>query len=539
MQGWQEETERRTGDDGASDVIETISRRKVITRAVGGAVLIGAPGILRAQQLFAAYPFRLGIAAGDPSSSGFVIWTRLAPDPLDDHGGMPMVPVSVNWEVASDERFRSVIAKGDALARPELAHSVHVEVSGLAPDHPYWYRFTVGRERSLTGRARTMPAPGAPLDRVRFGVCGCQNYEDGLYAAYRHLAQEDVDFVFHYGDYIYEGRASPVPTNYDGSPRRFVRMHEGQELFSLSDYRRRYAQYKLDPDLQAAHAAAAWFPTFDDHEVENNWVQDIDQEGDPSEIFALRRAAAFQAYYEHMPFRRASFPGPGGMQIYRRAIYGNLLDLHLLDTRQFRSDQPCDDGFKPYCAGWDDPKAQVLGAAQERSLDAALAQKAARWNGIAQQVMVMPLDRRTDDEPAVIRNMDSWGSYNVPRERFLERFDGLGNVVVLTGDEHQNYAGELRTKGGQGKKVAVECVSTSISSGGDGAEKRAGTDRIIAENPFLKWTNDQRGYVVCEVDPQRWQTQYRVVEKVSVPDAPIATAATATVEHGAPELTIS
>ncbi len=514
----------------------TLTRRATLLGLTAGVGVLAAPGILRAQQMFAAYPFRLGVAAGEPAANGFVIWTRLAPDPLERHGGMPMAPISVDWQVASDERFTTLVAKGSAIALPELAHSVHVEVDGLLPDRPYWYRFSVGRDRSIAGRARTLPLAGTAIDRLRFGVCGCQNYEDGLFNAYRHLADEDLAFVFHYGDYIYEGRSSPVPVGYDGRPRPFVRAHEGQLLYDLDDYRRRYAQYKMDADLQAAHAAHAWFPTFDDHEVENNWVGDLDQGGDPPEVFALRRAAAFQAYYEHMPFRKSAFPGADGMHIYRRAKVGTLVDLHLLDTRQFRTDQPCDDGFKTYCAGWDDPKAQVMGTAQEAWLGAALKEKRARWNAIAQQVMMMPLDRRTGDEPAPIRNMDSWAGYNVPRERVFSKLAGLGNAVVLTGDEHQNFAGELRTRGGAGDAVAVEFVGTSISSGGDGADVRAGAPRILADNAFLKFSNDRRGYMTCDVTPDRWQTDFRVVDRVSRPDATIATAASFQVEHGTPAL---
>jgi len=515
----------------------SITRRSVVGGIAAG--LVAAPAIVRSQQVFTAYPFRLGVAAGEPAADGFVIWTKLAPDPLNEHGGMPMAPVAVDWQVAADERFGSIVARGTMIARPELGHAVHVEVSGLLPARPYWYRFSVGRERSIRGRARTLPLAGAPTGRVRFAVAGCQHYEDGLFTAHRHLAAEDIDFVYHYGDYIYEGRSSPVPVGYDGRSRRFVREHEGQLLFDLADYRRRYAQYKLDPDLQAAHASAAWFCTFDDHEVENNWVDEIDQAGGPPEIFALRRAAAFQAYYEHMPFRRAAFPGPNGMQIYRRAAVGDLLDVHLLDTRQHRSDQPCDDGFKPRCDGWADRKATVLGARQEAWLDAALKAKRARWNALAQQIMVMPLDRRTGDEPKPLRNMDSWGAYDIPRERLLAKLGGLGNAVVLTGDEHQNFAGELRTQAGTGEAVAVEFVGTSISSGGDGADRRTGADRILLENPFLKYSNDRRGYLVCDVAPDRWQTAVRVVERVTTPDAPIATAATITVEHGRTELHLS
>lgn len=513
-----------------------LSRRAAITGLAATGGLLAAPAILRAQQLFTAYPFRLGVAAGEPAADGFVIWTRLAPEPLERHGGMPMGVVPVDWQIASDARFATIVAKGTSPARPELAHAVHVEITGLSPDRPYWYRFSVGRERSPSGRARTLPHPNAAVDQIRFGVAGCQNYEDGLFTAYRHLADEDLAFVYHYGDYIYEGRGSPMPTSYDGRPRNFIRQHEGQLLFDLDDYRRRYAQYKLDPNLQAAHAAHAWFATFDDHEVENNWVGLNDQQSDPTEVFALRRAAAFQAYYEHMPFRRASFPSSTGMQMYRRAQVGSLLDLHLLDTRQFRSDQPCGDGFKSYCEGWDDPAAQVMGAEQEKWLNAALSQRRARWNALAQQVMVMPLDRRTGAEERPIRNMDSWGGYNAPRERFLSRLKGLGNAVVLTGDEHQNFAGELRTRNGAGEAVAVEFVGTSISSGGDGADQRTGSDQIKAENPFLTFTNDRRGYLACNVTSDGWTTDFRVVERVSVPNSPIGTAASITVEHGKPEL---
>lgn len=518
-----------------------IDRRSVLKGAALGAGFAAAPAILRAQQQFIAWPFRLGVAAGEPAADGFVIWTRLAPDPLAEHGGMPMspLPIAVDWEVASDDAFKTVVAKGSAPARAELAHSVHVEVSGLAPGRPYWYRFSVGRERSARGRARTLPATGARLASMKFGVAGCQNYEDGLFTAYRHLSRENVDFIYHYGDYIYEGRGSPVGPGYDGKPRPVVRSHEGQLLYDLDDYRRRYAQYKLDPDLQAAHASAAWFATFDDHEVENNWAGDIDANGNLPEVFALRRAAAFQAYYEHMPLRRASFPAPRGMQMYRRARIGDLVDLHLLDTRQFRTDQPCDDGFKPRCAGVSDPKAQIMGSAQEAWLEAGLREKAARWNAIAQQVMVMPLDRRTAaDQREPTRNMDSWGGYDVPRERFLKRLAGLGNAVVLTGDEHQNFAGELRTDGGHGQAVAVEFVATSISSGGDGADRRTDADMFLANNPFLKYSGDRRGYLTCEVTPDAWTTNFRTLERVSTPDAPVMTAAIIAVAHGKPALSV-
>lgn len=513
----------------------TITRRGVLGV---GAAIAATPAILRAQQLFTDYPFRLGVAAGDPAADGFVIWTRLAPDPLARHGGMPMAPVEVEWQVARDEAMRDIAAKGTATARPELAHAVHIEVTGLEPARPYWYRLNIGRERSLRGRARTLPAAGASIDRVRFAVAGCQHYEDGLYTAFRHLAAEDPEFVFHYGDYIYEYRSSPVPVGYDGRPRRFVRAHEGQMLYDIGDYRQRYAQYKMDPDLQAAHAAAAWFTSFDDHEIENNWVGPIDQQGTPPELFALRRAMGLQAWYEHMPVRRSSLPGQNGVTAYRRATFGRLLDLHVLDTRSFRTDQPCDDGFKPVCDGVRDPNASILGAAQERWLFANLEQRRARWNALAQQIMVMPLDRRTADEPAEIRNMDSWGAYDAPRERLLRQLRGK-NAVVLTGDEHQTFAGELRTNAGEGEAVAVEFVTTSISSGGDGADRRTNADRILAGNPFLKFSGDRRGYTLCDVTADRWESSFRIVRSVTTPDAPVDTLAKAVIAAGEPALTIA
>jgi alkaline phosphatase D len=509
-----------------------LSRRLFVT--AGAAAAFVSPRLLSAQG-FAAYPFRLGVAAGDPSPDGFVIWTRLAPDPLAEHGGMPMVPVPVQYEVAADEGFKAIVRKGDAVAPPELAHSVHVELAGLEPDRPYWYRFTtgpagLGRERSIIGRARTLPATHASLASVKFGVCGCQNYEDGYYTAYRALAKEDLAFVYHYGDYIYEGRGSKIGVGYTGGLSVHAREHVGQTCYDLADYRRRYAQYKSDADLQAAHAKQTWFATFDDHEVENDWAGETDPFATPPALFRLRRAAAFQAWYEHMPVRAALMPHGDAINMHRGAAYGDLMAMHFLDTRQFRTHQPCDGGFKPICPGMTDPNATMISAEEERWLAENLAHKSGRWNMIAQQVMMMAIDRRVAGEAEEIRNMDSWAGYEVPRRRVLSRMRGLDNVVVLTGDEHQNYAGLLHDKD---VPVAVEFVSTSISSGGDGSDLRKGTDKIRAENPQLKFMNDQRGYLVCEVGRDAWQSHFMVADRVSTPDGTVSKRATLTVARGA------
>ncbi|WP_374649781.1 alkaline phosphatase [Rhizorhabdus sp.] len=514
-----------------------ISRRQLILGSAAG--LLAAPAILRAQQLFLAFPFRLGIASGDPSHDGFVIWTRLCPDPFDEHGGMPTGPVEVDWYVYEDEAMKRVAAKGRETAWPETGHSIHVELSGLQPDRLYWYRFVAGRDKTQLGRARTLPLPGAKLDAIRFGVAGCQNYEDGLFTAYDHLSREDVAFVWHYGDYIYEDRPRQVNYERDGSPRVHVRDHVGTDCYTIGDYRRRYAQYKLDPDLQAAHRQHSWFTTFDDHEVVDNWTSSTSPyQRDPA-LFAFRRAAAMQAYYEHMPLRGASMPSGGAMQLYRKARIGDLLDAHFLDTRQYRSALPCNGGFESICPDVARKDAQVLGDAQEKWLAQDLKRGGARWNLLAQQVMVMPLDRRTDSTGPHMRNLDSWGGYDVARERLLATLDGLGNAVVLTGDEHQNFAGVLRRDAGQGEAVAVECVISSISSGGDRWIKPADADQIRRDNAFLAYSSDRRGYALCEVGRDLWKTQFRGVDKVSMPGSPIETLATASVERGRPAISLS
>ncbi len=507
-------------------------RRQLLLGGGAVAASLVLPGTGRGQTVLADTPFTLGVASGDPWPDGFVIWTRLAPKPLDEHAGMTMAPggVPVTWEVAADEGFAQVVRTGDAVAWAELGHSVHVEISGLDPHRPYWYRFTCAGFRSPAGRARTAPVVGSRLDSVRFAVAGCQQYDAGFYTAYRHISEEDVDFLFHYGDYIYEGRYGDEAKK----PRHVV----GDEPFSLDDYRRRYALYKLDPDLQAAHASCAWFVTNDDHEIQNNWAGSSDQNGTPPEIFLLRRQAAFQAYYENMPLRKTSLPRGPDMQIYRRAIYGDLLNANFLDTRQFRTDQPCGDGFQPYCSEAFAPKAQMINAKEEAWLHDSLTRPHARWNLVAQQVMMMPMDRRNkaDAGYGVINNLDSWAGYPEARQRMVEHFRGLGNVVVVTGDEHQNFAGELRDKGVDGQALAVEFVSTSISSGGNGSDTRPGTDILKSHNPQLDFENDQRGYLICDVGRDVWRTDVRVLDYVDRPGSGVTTRARLAVERGKPKL---
>lgn len=488
-----------------------------------------------ANPIFRAYPFQLGVASGEPMPDGFVIWTRLAPDPFEIGHGMPAVAVELQWEIAADEAMRTVVQRGSAIARPELGHAVHVEVGGLGSCRPYWYRFIAGTERSAIGRALTTPAFGQPMERLRFAVAGCQNYEQGYYTAHRHLASRDPDFVFCYGDYIYEHRGNRLRNTPDG-PVETVRQHFGDEIYSIEDYRRRYAQYKMDADLQAAHAAAPWFVTWDDHEVDNNWADGIDQDKTPPALFAIRKQMAMQAYYEHMPLRASSLPIGSSMQQYRQARFGDLMDLNLLDTRQYRTDQPCDDQWNAVCGEISRPEAEMLGRRQETWLFEHLRSSTSRWQVLAQQVMMMDLDRQPGESQT--ENLDSWAGYRNPRERVLRAISDLGidSAIVLTGDEHQNYAGELHLDGKEpgARPIATEFVATSISSGGDGEDQRPQTIAIQQDNPQLKWHNSQRGFLMCDVTHDRWVADYIVLDKVSERGATARSRMKMAVEHGKP-----
>jgi alkaline phosphatase D len=498
----------------------------------GGAALVGATlafpvaGWVRSDALrFADDPFSLGVASGDPWADSVVLWTRLAPDALSG-GGMPARNVPVKWEVATDERMQKVVASGTAVASPALGHSVHVEVFGLRPARWYWYRFTVDVGASPVGRTRTAPALNARNDEMKFAFASCQHYETGYYTAYKHLAADDLDLVLHLGDYVYEG----PPTN------DRVRRHNSQEIKTLEAYRNRYALYKSDPLLQQAHANFPWSVVWDDHEVDNNYAGLVAEDNAPKQDFARRRAQAYQAYYEHMPLRRSVLRRGSDVEIYRRLNFGTLASFHLLDTRKYRSDQPCGDGSKLACPESLDAKQTILGREQEQWLMRSLRQSPARWNVLAQQVMVGPADSLIGAEQRF--SMDQWSGYAAARQRFLEflRDHKPSNPVVLTGDIHSNWVNDLKPEfyREDSPVVATEFVGTSISSGGDGADVRPTTAALLAENPHIKFFNSQRGYVRCSIKPDRWRTDFRVLAAVSKPDEPISTRASFVVENRRP-----
>ena len=462
-------------------------------------------------------PFALGVASGDPLSDGVVLWTRVvAPT------GTASVPVE--WEIAHDDRFARIAARGSTLATGELGHSVHVEAQGLDADRVYFYRFRTGGEASVTGRTRTAPAADSSRAAMRFVFASCQQYEQGFYTAYRHIAAEDIDFLVHLGDYIYEG--GPVA----GRPR----VHDAPEPITLDDYRRRYALYHGDADLQAAHAAVPWIVTWDDHEVKNNYADEVEPLGMARDAFLRRRAAAYQAFYENMPLRRAALPRGPDLHLYRNIRFGELLSLNMLDGRQYRTQQPCEGRAGPHCDGARAGDATMLGLPQERWLEERLGESRARWNLLGNQTMIAQYDSLQG--PAQRFSMDNWNGYVAARQRLLGYMAQrrVANAVVLTGDIHSNWVCDLKTdfNNESSPVVATELVCTSLSSGGDGADLNATVQRALAENPHIRFHNNQRGYVRCELTREQLRADYRVVPYVSRPDAPISTRASWIVENG-------
>lgn len=480
-----------------------------------------------AQPKFSDYPFKLGVASGDPLPDSVVLWTRLAPDLLNG-GGMPGANVPVQWQIADDENMRRIVSSGTVMATRELGHSVHVEAQGLRPATWYWYQFRVGNEVSPIGRTRTAPNPRDRVNRFRFAFASCQNWQQGYFTPYKYMAQEDLDLVVHLGDYIYEGGVSATA----------VRPHNGDEPYTLEEYRNRYALYKSDPNLQATHAAFPWIVTWDDHEVDNNYADEVPQDPDlqSTEDFLRRRAAAYQAYYEHMPLRQFSIPRGPDMQLYRRLTFGDLAEFNVLDTRQYRSDQACGDGQDVGCAEALDPSRTITGAEQERWLFDGLARSQARWNILAQQVFMAQRD--FEPEAEVRLSMDAWDGYAASRDRLFDFIQKRqpSNPIVLTGDVHANWVADLKAdfSNPNSATLGTEFIGTSITSGGNGSDTNANTESILTENPHIKFFNNQRGYVRCELTPARWQSDYRVVTAVTTPEAPITTRASFVVENGKP-----
>ncbi|MFB6889211.1 alkaline phosphatase D family protein [Kitasatospora sp. NPDC056327] len=471
-------------------------------------------------------PFTLGVASGDALSDAVVLWTRLAPRPLEPGNGLPPAGVvRVDWEIARDDRFRKVARRGTAKAYAEFNYTVHVDADGLDADRVYWYRFKVGDWVSPAGRTRTSPARGRRVDDVRFGLVSCQAYEDGYFTAYKHLADEELDAVFHVGDYIYEYGVDAVGGDRRYTDRTLPSLFN-HETTTLEDYRLRYALYKADPDLQAAHAAHAWYVTWDDHEVENNYAAGIPEKGQSPEAFVARRAAATRAYWENMPLRMPR-PEATDLKLYRRHHYGRLAQFDILDTRQYRSDQANGDGWQFPTPESQDPARTLMGATQERWLMDGFRKSKAVWNVVPQQVV---FSRRKNTTAAASRlSMDAWDGYPAARERLLAGAEDIGveNLVILTGDVHVAYAMDVKRDfdDPDSRTVGVEIVGTSIASDGDGEEHPGNWATLTAANPHMRFYDGRRGYTAITLNEEHARADYRVVSHITRPGGTVSTAA--------------
>jgi alkaline phosphatase D len=525
--------------------------RRDFARLAGGAGALALLPLRRvaAQVRFPNPPFQLGVASGDPTADGFVIWTRLAPEPLDtDFLGQAIF--EVDWDVAEDAGFTRIARQGTAWARPHLAHSVHVEVSGLAPGREYFYRFRLGRYESPVGRALTCPPADSSPAGLRFAFASCAHYEQGFFSAYRHMAADRPDLVFMLGDYMYE----------DSWGDRRVRQFDSPEAVTLEQYRHRYTQNKADPDLQAAHAACPWLVTWDDHEVDNDYVGLTSEHelcGGESvrAAFPARRAAAYQAWYEHMPVRPSRLEAGMAVRIYGATDWGRLARFYLLDTRQYRSVQACpavptaercdfanhrkipfggagganfaDPGAPDCKAALADESRTVLGAEQERWLDGALAGAPADWNVIAQNVMVATIMEGTRESPKIYT--DAWAGYPPARERLFAALSKhrAANPVVLTGDIHSFWVAELENAAGD--PVGVELVTSSVCT--STYDKTA----TLPLNPWVRYHDGRHnGYVRCELTREKLRADFVGLEDRTNPASGAGVIASFEVASGEP-----
>lgn len=439
-------------------------------------------------------PFTLGVASGDPDATSVVLWTRLAPA-----GPMPDADVAVRWELSATETFDDLLAAGDTQARAADAHSVHVVVP-IDADDDRFYRFRVGQHTSPVGRTRRAPSV---VDSVTFASASCQNYEHGYYAAHRDLAAQAPAFVVWLGDYIYEGNGDTV-----------VRSHDGPTPTDLAGYRQRYAQYKGDVDLQAAHHACPWFVVWDDHEVVNNYTGAEAADA----TFAARRAAAYRAWWEHQPVR---LPAPTALdidpgaeyRIYRNARWGSLLGIALLDGRQYRSAHACSGPTdRSNCPGIDDAARTMLGADQERWLAGTFGSWGTTWNVLGNQTVLTSMTFAN-----AVLNPDQWDGYPAAQRRLLDTLAATSNNVVLTGDIHVTLAGRLHV---DDRPVGVELVATSISSR---LSIDAGAAQLVRLLPDIADADvAHRGYLLHTVTPGEWRTELRAVDDATRPDASVA-----------------
>ena len=479
-------------------------------------------------------PFTLGVASGDPLADSVILWTRLHPE-----GALPDHDIEIEWEVSLDKGFKQTVADGTATASAALAHSVHVDVAGLEPGTRYFYRFKLDGFETPPATTQTFVPKGTTPDIFTFAFGSCQNWEHGYYAAYRDLVERDnIDAFVFLGDYIYEYKTGGY-----ADPRGRITGQEF-ECETLEQYRARYALYKTDGLLQQAHSMVPWIITWDDHEVDNDYARASSEHDDDADVFLARRAAAYQAWYEHMPVRLNPPQGPD-YEIYRSFSYGDLLTFHVLDARQYRADQQrgepvvetLGDAVQIRDEGLATSEDQsMLGADQRQWLLDGLAESDAVWDVLAQQVFMFGANAVADADPPIVV-VDTWDGYAGERETILEAAsETVDNLVVLTGDFHSAAVANLRTDPFDRElpTVGVELMATSISSSFFDADEDVENlvSAAIVANPQIKWFDTRRGYTHCEVTPGRWIATFRAVADQFDEASPIETASRWSISAG-------
>jgi alkaline phosphatase D len=509
-----------------------LHRRTVLGGTAAAAALVAVPATATwAKPVKLDYPFTLGVASGDPEPTAVVLWTRLAPKPFDGgHGMRGLDRVEVRWKMATDEAMSNVVRQGTTLTFEEWAHSVHVEAKGLESGAEYYYQFEVGGHVSQVGRTKTAPAVGSDVSSLSFASVSCQAYDYGFFTSYPHIVEDDPDFVMHLGDYVYEygmsatagNRGTKVPKVVQAAPR------------TLRDWRATHALYKQDPDLQEAHRLLPFVVTWDDHEYINDYAGGGPDEysGGPS----ARRAAAYQAYWEHMPLREAARFKSGEIRLYRRLSFGNLLQVDMIDGRQFRSVPPCGWGEAQACEAAYDPAITMLGQEQEAWLYAGLG-PGVRWNTFGNNVMMGRLDH--DGDAGDLLWNDAWDGFPAARNRLLDEVVArdVRNAVFVTGDWHSTFVNDIKQDfDAPGSPVmATEFVGTSVSTNGDGLVYGPYYGPMIGFNPHIKYfEGDRRGYQRHTLTPDTWRTDLVMVDRVGTPTSPASVLKSFVVEDGTP-----
>ena len=481
-----------------------------------------------------ADPFGFGVASGDPDDVSIVLWTRLDP------GDSPLsADQDVVVDVAGDADFAELVSSTVVTARVEHGHSVHAIADGLQPDSWYHYRFRVGDHVSTTGRTRTAPSAGESVDRLRVGVSSCQNWELGTFVAHRHLAESELDLFVFLGDYVYEYAPNEPTVTTSAGPR----IHDGPEPRDLDDYRRRYSQYRRDPDLQAHHAAHPWLVVWDDHEVDNNYAGLVPAGGEPSDAFAARRHDAYRVWWEFTPVRTGP-PTPDGLRIHRTVGWGDLADIHMLDGRQYRDPQPTDGEPVDIPGAGDlgaralgptalDPDHTMLGSEQEVWFVGQVSSSSARWQLVGNQVMMHGIKAFPGDVP--VTPTDTWDGYHASREQLLERLADASNLVVLTGDFHSATIADLRSDPFDLARpiVGAELMAPAISSQFVEA-LRPIAPLALSINPQVRHFDPENGYIVCTVDTDKVIAELFIVDDVTDERSGVEMTARATIIAGTP-----